>query len=342
MGKRIDDVARAAGVSTATVSRVINNDGHPVSAGTRRKVEQAIKKLGYKPNVFARGLMKATTDSVGIIVPFLSNPYHTEVVDAIIGALARHGVFVHLSCSYDTPELEREAVRGLIQWRVDAIIVVEGPSVNTRHNHYLDEQLSLHVPIILVNEHLAQDSPYHVVRCAQEPGLREALERFVETDKRRIALFRGGANYSFELKERLFRQFARAHSLPDSDQMVARVKRPNSPGAVHDSAALITDLLRGRKAPQAVLAGNDLIALGVVQGALAFGARVPEDIAVISVDNTFVSELSRPRLTAVDLRMKTVGHLAAKAFLDLRRDGFRSSEPIRRSIDARLVMRETS
>ncbi len=341
MSKRIDDVARAAGVSTATVSRVINNDGHAVSRATRRKVELAVKKLGYKPNVFARGLMKAATDSVGIIVPFLSNPYHTEIVDAIIEVLARSEVFVHLCCSSDDPAVEQGYVSALTQRRVDAIIVVEGPSVNTPHNHYLDMEASSRQPIILVNEHLALDTRHHLVRCAQEPALQDALERFLALGKRRIALFRGGAFYSFDLKERLFLRFARDNGLAAAEQAVVRVRKPNSPEAVHNSAVLIADLLKSRRPPQAVLAGNDLIALGVVQGALAAGARVPEDLAIISVDNTLVSEISRPRLSAVDLRMKTVGRLAANTYLDLRRLGFRAVEPIRHTIESRLILRET-
>lgn len=342
MNVRIEDVARAAGVSTATVSRVINNDGHPVTAATRRKVEAAIRKLRYTPNIFARGLMKGTTNSVGIIVPYLSNPYHTEIVDAIVEVLARHDVFVHLCCSYDKLDLEQEYVRGLIQRRVDALIVVEAPSFNSSRPETFDMYSIPKQPTILVNEHVSLATTHHIVRCAQEPGIEQALARFQVLGRERVALFRGGPGYSFELKERLFTRFLRDNGRNVKENPIVRIRHPNDPRAVHDSAAHITGLLAGPASPQAVLAANDLIALGVVQGALAAGARVPSDLAIISVDNTIVSQFSRPPLSSVDLRMKTVGHTAARAYLELRSNGFRAAEPVRHSIDARLIVRESS
>ncbi len=342
MSARIEDVAREAGVSTATVSRVINNDGHAVNAATRRKVETVIRRLHYTPNIFARGLMKGRTNSVGIIVPFLSNPYHTEIVDAIVDVLARHGVFVHLCCSYDKSELEQEYVRGLIHRRVDALIVVEGPSFNSSRPQSFDMYSIPRQPTILVNEHVSLTTPHHIVRCAQEPGIKQALARFLLLGKERMALFRGGTGYSFDLKERLFKGFLKDNELVATENPIVRIRHPNDPRAVHASAVHIGELLRGPRAPQAVLASNDLIALGVVQGALAAGARVPEDLAIISVDNTIVSQFSRPPLSSVDLRMKTVGHAAARAYLELWRHGFKSTEPMRHSIDAQLIIRESS
>ncbi len=192
-----------------------------------------------------------------------------------------------------------------------------------------------------MNEHLATGAPHHIVRCAQEPGIEEAFARFRALGRKRVALFRGGVSYSFDLKERLFRRFLKDNDLGVKENPVVRIRNANDPRAVHDSAVHIGGLLHGIHPPKAVLASNDLIALGVVQGALAAGARVPEDLAVISVDNTIVSQFSRPLLSSVDLRMKTVGHAAARAYLDLRADGFRSSHPIRHSIDARLIVRES-
>jgi len=341
MSARIEDVARAAGVSTATVSRVMNNDGHAVRESTRRRVEAAVRKLDYRPNIFARGLMKGTTNSVGVLVPFLSNPYHTEIVDAIVEVLARHDVFVYLCCSYARTALEQDYLRSLGHRRVDALIVVEGPSFNSPRRGGVDLYSLPGTPTILVNEHVTTDTPHHIVRCAQEPGIAQALERFRALGGGPVALFRGGVSYSFELKEKLFRRFLKDNGMALKENPVLRIRNANDPRAVHDSAVHIGDLLRGPNPPRAVLASNDLIALGVVQGALAAGARIPDDLAVISVDNTIVSQFSRPPLSSVDLRMKTVGHTAARAYLDLRANGFRSTSPIRHSIDAQLILRDS-
>jgi LacI family transcriptional regulator len=285
--------------------------------------------------------MKGTTDSVGIIIPYLSNPYHTAIVDAIVDVLARHDVFVSLCCSYDNTEREQEYIRGFVHRGVDALIVVESPFFNSPR-HSLEMYTLPRQPTILVNEHLSTDTPHHIVRCAQEPGIQQALARFLALGRERIALFRGRTDFSFDLKERLFRRFVADNGLVPTDTAVVRVRHANDSRAVHDSAVHITALLRGDRPPRAVLAGNDLIALGVVQGALAAGARVPEELAVISVDNTIVSQFSRPPLSAVDLRMTTVGHAAAHAYLGLRENGFRSTAPLRHAIDSQLIVRETS
>jgi LacI family transcriptional regulator, galactose operon repressor len=337
--RTIDDIAKAAGVSTATVSRVLNNAPHSVSAGTRRRVEAAIKKLSYTPNVFARGLMKASTDSVGIIVPFISNPYHTQIVDAIEKELSLHNIFVYLCCTYSEPKLEADYVERLSARRVDALVLVEGPSVNAPRGRRSPDEIP--VPVIRVNEHRDTATEHHIVRCAQEPGLEEALRHLLASGRRRIALFRGERAYSFDLKERLFRSFLSANGLDPGAIQVVRIRPANTSDAVHEAASQIGELFASRHAPDAVLAGNDLIAHGVIQGALAAGVRIPDDLSVISVDNTIIAEISRPRLTSVDLRMQTLGELTAAAFLDLRSRDFKSDEPIRASIDSRLVIRES-
>ncbi|HEY9594107.1 MAG TPA: substrate-binding domain-containing protein, partial [Spirochaetia bacterium] len=269
----------------------------------------------------------------------LSNPYHIAIVDAIVDALAAHDVFVSICSSSDKAEHERDAVRSLGQRRVDALIVIESPTFNTTPDATLDSFTIPGKPTILVNEHLSRATPHHVVRCAQEPGIRQALARFLDGGRRRIALFRGGPSYSFDLKETLFKGFVRDNGLDSRACPVVRVKRANDAQAVHDSARLVGELLHGRDAPQAVLACNDLIAIGAVQGALAAGARIPDDLAVIGVDNSIVSQFSSPPLSTVDLRMKTVGQTAARLFLELRERGFRGVEPARRTLDARLIVR---
>ena len=170
----------------------------------------------------------------------------------------------------------------------------------------------------------------------------DALNHFIQNGRRDIALFRGFTSYSFQLKEQLFRRFVRANGLDRERSPVIRIRDANNPEAVHESAQRITDLLAGPNPPDAVLAGNDLIAIGVLQGALAAGARVPEDLAIISVDNTLVSQISSPRLSTVDLQMDMVGRITAETYFELRRNGLRTRAPIRRTISSRLIERSTS
>ena len=338
MGVTIDDIARAANVSTATVSRVIN-DNYPVSATTRARVKSAIERLGYRPNIFARGLMKAMTDSVGIVVPYLSNPYHTQIVDAIESELTKRDIFIYLCCA-DDPKIEREYLQRLIHRGVDLLILVESFSMNLHGGLHLG--IEENFPVILVNEHLALDAPHHIVRCAQEPGLKDALKHFVLQGRKRIALLRGKVSYSFQLKEQLFRNFVKEEGLARNENPVIRLRDANNAEAVHEAAQCISELLKSNSPPDAVLAGNDLIGIGVLQGALAAGARVPEDLAIIGVDNTLVSQISSPRLSSVDLQMETIGRITAETYFELRRSGFAPDTPIRRTIASQFLQGGTS
>jgi len=338
MGVTIDDIARAANVSTATVSRVIN-DNYPVSASARARVKSAIEQLGYRPNIFARGLMKAMTDSVGIVVPYLSNPYHTQIVDAIESELTKRDIFIYLCCAED-PKIEREYLQRLIHRGVDVLILVESFSMNLRGGLHLG--LEKNFPVILVNEHLALDAPHHIVRCAQEPGLKDALNHFVDQGRKRIALLRGKMSYSFQLKEQLFKRFVMERRLVQNENPIIRIKDANNAEAVHEAAQCISELLKSSSPPDAVLAGNDLIGIGVLQGALAAGARVPEDLAIIGVDNTLISQISSPRLSSVDLQMENVGRITAETYFELRSSSFAPDVPIRRTIDSQFVQGGTS
>lgn len=338
MSLTIDDVAKAARVSTATVSRVINKN-YPVNAKTRLRVEEVISRLGYKPNMFARGLMKAKTDSVGVIVPFISNPYHTQIVNAFEEELSKKDISIYLCCSYDDPALERKYIQRLIHRNVDVLVVIEGHSMNSSRNHYL--QVDPHLPIILVNEHLALDTKHHIVRCAQEPGLNQALDHLLSRGRRSIALFRGTTGYSFDLKGRLFKSFVKKNGLDLELNPIVPIRKANQPEAVHEAAACMGELLRRPSPPTAVLAGNDLIAIGALQAALAAGVSVPDDLAIIGVDNTLISQISSPLLSTVDLRMDTIGRITAEVYFELRERGGKAQDPIRRTIDSQLLCRAT-
>jgi len=338
MSLTIDDIAKAARVSTATVSRVINNN-YPVSMKTRRQVEEVIDRLGYKPNIFARGLMKAKTDSVGIIVPYISNPYHTQIVNAFENELSKRDIFIYLCCSYDDPSLERKYVQRLMHRKVDVLVIIEGHSMNCSCNHYL--QIDPKQPTILVNEHLALDTKHHIVRCAQEPGLNQALDHLLSLGRRRIALFRGTTGYSFHLKGRLFKRFIKKNGFDPEKNPVVHIRKANQPEAVHEAATRMNELLSRPCSPTAVLAGNDLMAIGVLQAALAAGVKVPEDLAIIGVDNSLVSQISSPRLSTVDLQMDMIGRIAAELYFELRDQGYKIQVPVRRTIESRLLCRET-
>lgn len=340
VGATIDDVARLAGVSISTVSRVINNPGL-VNEHTRKRVSRVIERTGFKPNIFARGLMRSRTGSVGILVSYITNPYMTAIVDAVESTLSRNDVFIYLCNCNDDRKLERAYADELVRRKVDALLVIETPSFNGAEDFLAD--LGASCPIVLVNEHVRTGGPYHVVRCEQEPGVREALRHLLSRGRFPIALFTGSeTQYSFALKERLFQEFRLRNRLSEAETPVFRLGDTNVEQIVTTSAELMARLGRQKSRPRAVLAGNDMIGVGVLQGALAAGLRVPQDLAIIGVDNTLLSRISSPQLSTVDLRTEDVGRSAAELYLRLRSGRVDPATPVRESVSSFLVLRGTT
>lgn len=342
MGTKIEDIAKAAGVSTATVSRVLNNPS-VVSEATRQRVESAIEQYGYKPNIFARGLMSSRTGSVGILTSYISNPYMTSMIEAIESTLAKNDTFIYLcNCAFDQ-KLERDYTEELLRRRVDALIVLESPSFNRGADFF--PGLEADCPVILVNEHLCTDTAHHIVRCAQEPGVLEALRHFLARDRLPMALMIGDdREYSFALKRRLFEGFRESNGLSEEEAPVFRLgdSDTNAEDIVYEAARLTSSLCREKHRPRAVLAGNDMIGVGVLQAALGAGLRVPEDFAIIGVDNTLLSRICVPQLSSVDLRTEDIGRIAAELYLRIRAGYAKNAEPARETLSSFLVLRTTA
>ncbi len=335
MSARIDDIAKAAGVSTATVSRYLNKPDL-VKPATRDRVAAAIEEFDYKPNLFARGLMRAATDTVGILVPYITNPYHVALVDSIERELAARDVRIYLCNTFESADLERRYADELLRRGVDALIFAETVSVNS-DDAYL-ESLSAEVPVILINEHLRLDSKHHIVRCAQEPGFIAALDHLLSRGKVPIDLVIGDGAWSFALKERVYRDYLHRRGVPDSELSVSRLAAVNVEDIVQRCAQYTSEALARPVPPRAFVAGNDMMAVGLLQGVLAKGLKVPEDVAVIGVDNSLPSRISVPLLSTVDLRETDVGKLAAQAYLSIKTGGIPDS-PIRSSIESVFLNR---
>jgi Transcriptional regulators len=341
MGITIEDVARLAGVSMTTVSRAINTP-ELVSPRTLQRINAVIAREGYKPSIFARGLMHSRTDSVGILVSYITNPYMTSIIHSIEDILSQNGTYIYLCNTKGDANLERPYAEELLRRNVEALIVIEVPSFNRRDGYFA--KLETERPLILVNEHVAGDCPHHIVRCAQEPGVQEALQHFLSRDRFPLALLIGddGA-YSYSLKERLLLEFREANRLSPEETPVYKLEEDANVEAIVGSAARLAEkICSGPSRPRAIFAGNDMIAVGAMQGAAAAGLHIPKDLSLIGVDNTFVSRITVPKLSTVDLRTDDVGRTAAELFLRIRSGRAGASHPARETIPSTLILRGTT
>ena len=183
MGSRLEDIARLAGVNPSTVSRTINKP-EKVKLKTRQKIEAIINELGYKPNYFAQGLMRGQTDSVGILTSLHTNPYFLEIIEALEHLLASDGTYMYLCNCENNIELEKKYLDELTRRKIDALFVVESPSLNTKYNFYTTHPLDC--PVILINQHTRPYGDNYVVYCDQKPGI---VEVFDEVLRRKLYPF---------------------------------------------------------------------------------------------------------------------------------------------------------
>lgn len=341
MSPTIKDIAIAAGVSTATVSRVVNNPER-VSPETRNRIQKIIEEKGYAPNIFARGLMRSWTDSVGILVSHLVNPYITSIVDTIESILSQSGTYIYLCNCKQAKELEYKYTTQLLRRNVDAIIAIETLSFSSQDNFLLN--FDSPCPIILVNEHVGLSSRHHIVRCDQKPGIREAFNFFAARDLFPMALVLGDTHqYSFKVKEDMLREFQKEREIPNSKiQIHYLYGDTNNEDIVVKSADYAYQLFTGRNRPRSILAGNDLIALGVLQAAQKTGLKIPDDLSVIGVDNTILSRTSLIPLSSIDLRTEDVGRLVAELYLRLRNNHGQPTGPIHETLPSFLRLRATT
>jgi LacI family transcriptional regulator len=322
MSTSIKDIAGAAGVSTATVSRAINNP-ELVREPTRKKIESLIKKMEYRPNYLARGLKKQRTDSVGIIGSFSMNPYLSEITEAIELVLIKNDIYSYFcNCEFNI-DLEKKYTRALLSRNIDALIVIEASSFNREDNFFVNHKFDC--PVILINQHTQPYGGNYIMRVDQAPGIKDVFEYVFNRKLFPFLLLLGNDTYSFNLKEQLFHAWKKEHGIPDRSAGIYRIRSSISP---NDEATIwytynkmAKKILLSPSRPCFIFTGNDLIATGVLAAARELGIQIPDELAVVGVDNTLFSRISSPPLSTVDLRMKEIGTMAAELYLRIRNHG---------------------
>jgi len=315
MSRTLDDIARLAGVNPSTVSRTINNP-EKVKLKTRQKIEAIIDEMGYRPNFFAQGLVRGQTDSVGLLTSIHANPYFMEIIEAIEHALVPDGTYMYLCNCENSAELEKKYLDELMRRKIDGLFVVETPSLNTRQNLYVSGGLDC--PVILLNQHMRPIGDNYVVRCNQVTGIKTVFDEVRQRSLYPfILLLPDEKSYSYLLKERLFIKWRRQYGI--SEQQARHVKlenfyEPNTEQSLWNSYEAAKKLLTAAGRPRAILSGNDLMAQGILIAAHELGIAVPEELSIAGVDNTFISRISRPALSTIDLQMGKLGALAAELY----------------------------
>lgn len=325
----LKDVARECGVSTATVSRVLNMPDQ-VRSKTRERVEAGIATLGYTPHFGGRALALNRTNTIGAIIPSMENAIFARALQALeeLLAQARNTLLIATS-GYDL-DREAEQIRALLARSVDGIALI-GESRSQDVYDLLDAH---RLPYVLMWTWRA-DSPHPCVGFDNRAAEREMVERVIRAGHTRLAMISGLTEDNDRARQRRegFRDALNGHGI---DAGAAPVIETHY--GLDEGAAAARDLLALPDPPTAIICGNDVLAAGAIAGVNAIGRSVPESVSVVGFDNVELARVVNPGLTTVHVPHRRIGREAARILLEMI-GGERG--PQRVQLETRLVERQS-
>jgi LacI family transcriptional regulator len=305
----IKDVARAAGVSVATVSRVYNGSDL-VREQTTARVREVAQRLGYSPHGAARSLITSRTNTLGVLLPDLYGEFFSEVIRGIDQTARRHRYHLLVSSSHAArPEIEA-ALRSM-RGRVDGLVVM-WPDMDSET---AVRNLPAGFPLVLLNSPVDAES-FDVIRIANFDGAYAMVRHLVDLGHRRIAIIRGVAG-NFDSEERV-----RGYHAALADAGLSAPAEYDVSGDFNETAAFhaTTELLRADPRPTAIFAANDAMAIGAISALREAGLRVPDDVAVGGFDDIPMARYLDPPLSSVHVDISALGELATLRLISALQD----------------------
>jgi LacI family transcriptional regulator len=325
----IYQVSELAGVSLATVSRVMNNSGK-VSPKTRQKVEDAMNELGYSPNSIAQSLASRRSNSIGVLVPELHGPFFGVILSAIEAELRAAGKHVIITAGHSDEAVERENIEFLYTRRCDALILY----VYGVPDDYLIELSKGSVPIVFLNRFIP-DTASQCISLDNEQGGYIATKSLLDLGHRELAYISGPLWKRDSMKRLAGHKRALAEfGLEPNERLMFEGNYEEASGRLG-----MQHLLASGLPFSAVICGNDEMAAGVMGAARERGYAIPDDFSVIGFDNVFFSRLLYPTLSTIDCPIRKMGKMAARSVL--KNTYGQKEQEIQYRFEPSLVLRES-
>lgn len=313
----IKDVARVANVSIATVSATFNNSA-VVREETRQRVHAAAVQVGYTPNSIARSLRLARTNLIGVVVQSISNPYCAAVVRRIEKAAANAGYSI-IICNAEDEARSMEVLAQLRRQRVDGIIMMPGSS----SARFVDLLGKPDLPPLVTVDQKLPGLERDFIGIDNRAAARMLADYLLRLGHRRIAFITGEAGL-WTAEERLA---GAKQAIEDAGLEVDPSLFVRTVFHLHAGNAVAADLLNRIDRPTAIIAGNNVLALGTLRAAIDLGFRCPEDISIAGIDDVPWGDLVKPRITTVVQPIKEIGNLAIEWLLERLSDGGAETQP---------------
>jgi len=335
MKVKLVDVAREAGVSIATVSRVLNN--HPVSEQARINVEETIARMDYRPNLTARGLSKGQSFRIGVVITNMENPYFSSIMNTMELRFRKDGYMCNFASSILRGVEEEDILRRFLDSGVDGLVLVE--VARRKENAGLYSELNRHAPVVLINGN-PERTDTNLIVMDQKRGMMKVMDYLLGLNHRDIAMVRGTAGaLSFDVKEKVYRDKLISAGCTVREDRIIRLEDTDHFDTIEVTTERFMPILASPDRPTAVFASNELMGLGVLNAARKSGLEVPGDLSVVAQDNTILSRISTPAMTTIDMNPSGLGSEAAEMMIQLLNT--ENPSPRRLTFYPELVVRES-
>ena len=303
----IRDVAKRAGVSPITVSRVINNNDY-VSTKTRQRVEAAIEELGYVPNMLGPSLRSKQTMTLALVMTDITNPFWTTVARGVEDVAQANGYSTILCNTDESEDKQEHYLNMLLRRRIDGILLVPASSDDPKPVQLIQKQ---NIPVVLLDRHVA-NIQVDIVRADSEGGAYHLTEHLLSLGHRRIALLTGRKTVSTAVER------ANGYLKALADAGVPNNKSQIYWGnfTIESGYTMTKNVISTTPPPTAIIAANNFIALGALQVLRATGWQVPNDIALVTFDDTPVTLPVDSFLTVLSQPAREMGQRAAQLLID--------------------------
>lgn len=325
----LHDVARLAGVSTATVSRALNLPAL-VTDSTRELVLRTVDELGYTPHFGGRALVSNRSNTIGAVIPTMDNAIFARGLQAFQETLADVGVTLLVASSGYDMARELVQIRALVSRGIDGLMLI-GAARPAATYAFLNQR---HIPYLMTWNYRPHQKGCFIGFDNRESA-RAMARAVIQQGHRRIAMIAGITASNDRASDRVDGVRAALDEAGLSGRDLPIVEEVYSLGGGGRACA---SLLQRKPRPTAVICGNDVLAVGAISQAKALGLRVPEDVSITGFDDIELAEVIEPRLTTVHVPHRRMGEAAARALLAIR-DGTSDCEGI--ELETHVVMRES-
>lgn len=302
----LEDVARLAGVSTATVSRCLNSPDRVIE-DTRRRVLEAVQALGYSPNFGARALASRRTNTIGAIIPTMENAIFARGIQAFQEELRTRGYTLLVASSSYQPDIEAEQIRTLVARGADGLLLI-GYQRETEIYDFLERQ---GVPALVAWAY-QQNARVPSVGFDNKGAMQAVAELVIERGHRKIGVISAPMQHNDRARARVdgIKAAMQVHGISLDNLQVVQCAY-----GIENGAEAFSELMGRPERPSAVMCGNDVLAVGAIMRAREMGLSVPGDVAVTGFDDIDIARVAYPALTTMHVPHQEMGRMAAEMLL---------------------------